>query len=221
MSGLLLADMRSELSEHLGVDTEYSSAWKDLLINRSFWSVTDLYPFRLKETNSSIDTVAGTRRYEIPILSEMIKNVVIEDSDSGQHTPLRRMSLVDYETKYQNNTDALGTPEKYLRYEDDFIIYPTPNDVFTLIIHYLTIFDDLTDANDDPEIPRVWHEIILYGAVWRGFLKLRDFAASREFKAQQAALVNDIQPTEAKEESDSRYSGLSIPEDLLRVDYQG
>lgn len=221
MSGLLLADLSSELQEHLGVSSEYSNAWYYLLINRAFWSISDLYPFRLKETNSTLDTVQGTRRYEMPVPYEALRHIVIEEPVTGQHTPLDRMSLVDYETKYQNDSEAEAFPTKYLRYEDDYILYPTPDDVYTVTVHYWTIFDDLADDNTDPLIPRVWHEVILYASVYRGFLKLQDFNKAREMKAHLASIINDIVPTESKEEIDSRNSRISVPDEWTRVDYKG
>lgn len=224
---LILSVLRTETREHLGVGDEndladdsrsLKDAAVDRLLNRSFWEISDKFPFRLKEATTLVNTVAGTRRYDMPAPYEALRApgiTIEEDSVNGKHNPLERMTKVVYESLYSDDSNTEALPTNYIREADSFILYPTPDDVYELTIAYNTPFDDLSDANDDPSdsVPRVWHEIILFGAVWRGWLRYNNYIAHREFQKQQAMLINSIEPIESKEEVDSSSAGLSIPEE--------
>lgn len=224
---LVLSVLRTETREHLGIGDENSiadgsrslnDAAVDRLINRSFWEISDKFPFRLKEATTLFFTVDGTRRYDMPAPYEALRSpgvTITEDSETGQHNPLERMTKVVYEGLYIDNTDSEALPTNYIREADSIILYPTPDDIYEITVAYWTPFDDLSDANDDPadSVPRVWHEIILFGAVWRGWLRYNNYISSREFKSNQLALINSTTPVESKEEGDSSSSGLSVPEE--------
>ena len=214
---ILLDDLRVELREHLGVDsTDLSDARADLLLNRSYWATRSKFPFREKEKSSTISTVQGTRRYATPTPFEALRFISIEDPDSKQHNTLDRKTRVWYENEYVNEADSEGKPEGYFREEDDYILFPTPDKVYVLTVGYWGIFNSLSDSNTTPEPPQEWHEILLLGGVWRGFLRFQQFAKADNIRAHQLALINSTVPTEAKEEVDSRMAGVDLPEELTR-----
>jgi hypothetical protein len=62
----------------------------------------------------------------------------------------------------------------------------------------------------NPDIPQEWHELILFGGVWRGYIKLGDYNRANAMKNHQVGLIESTVPVEAKEETDSRDVGLSI-----------
>ena len=216
---LTLDDLRAELRAHLGVDsTDLPDASADLLINRSYWEISDKFPFRAKEATSTVSTVVGTRRYAMPAPFEALRFIALED-ENGKHFHLERWVRQHYETQYVNDTDTRGQPTNYFREADDFILYPTPDAVFALTVGFWSIFDDLSDSNTTPELPQVWHEIILDGAIWRGWKRLGNYGKMREIRAGQVALINSTTPVEVKEEFDSRMAGIELPEGLTGVDW--
>lgn len=220
---LILSVLRSEVREHLGLgdetslsDSDRTENWKDAdidrLLNRSFWEISDKFPFRLKEGSITRTLTAGERTYAMPAPYEALTMISIVDLVSGEHTPLDRMSMVDYESQYVDDEDAWGVPSKYVREADNYILWVTPDDVYPLVVKFLTPFDDLSDANDDPNdsMPRVWHEIILYGAIARGFDRQKNPNMGTLFLNRQVRLINSTSPVEAKEEDDSRHAGLDV-----------
>lgn len=213
-----IGDLRTELREHLGMDSsDLPSANADLLVNRSYWALRDKVPFRKTELTNAPTIVIGTRNYAMPSSFDAIRYVTLEHPDTKVHKTLQRTTRFVYENKYTNTTSDRGEPEIYFREKDDMILWPTPDKVYVVEIGYWGIFTDLSDSNTDPEMPQEWHEIILFGAVWRGFLRLKDFNRARAVEAIQVNLINDTTPTEAKEEEDSRLAHVELPEELTQI----
>ena len=219
MSALVLDSLRRQLREHLGivgdsqdeipdVDTPDKTG-ADTFLNRALWEVLDKYKFREKEVIGSFVTASGTSFYQIPSSFEALQGLSVEDLNTGQHIPLERISADVFEQEYVNRTDAQGKPEKYFRNGGGIKLWPTPDNIYTLKIYYWFELSDLSNTSPTPPIPRVWHEIILFGGVSRAFIGvLRDFDSARNARAFQAALIKDISPVEEKEKEDSHRSGL-------------
>jgi hypothetical protein len=215
---LVLADLELELEEHLGLDaTDVGQApWTvdriDLLLNRSFWEIQYKFPFREKELTATFVTVAGTRLYAIPVLFEALRQLSIEDVNDFSHSVLQRTTIYDYEQRFVNDPSGVeqDKPTHYTREGLGIRLLPTPDRVYTVTIKYQTTLADLSTQNNVPVIPQIWHEVILYGAVWRGFMRLGDYARAQAAKAHQRELMAEIQPVEAKEETDTHLGGLDV-----------
>lgn len=209
--GLTVDEFIEELRDHLGLDEDELDEPAALrLLNRSYWDILNRFPLREKEKVADFPTVDGTALYELPISFEALRLVSIEDLNDEQHTPLNRLTRFRYEQLYQNSTDAEGKPTDYLREGSCIRFYPTPDDAYNITIGYWANLDDLISGSSEPDVPREWHEVILYGAIWRGFFKLKDHDAMNKSKMQQIALINNIVPVESKEEGDSHMSGLEV-----------
>lgn len=217
-----LATLRTELREHLGLgdENDVSDSERtldndacDLLLNRSYWNIQNKYPFREKEdTDETVATVEGTESYDLPTDSEAVRKISVLDDDSGQYTPLTRLSRDKFETERNTDSDNYGVPTGYLREGDHFLLQPIPDDAYTIRITRWLTLDEV--ASSGPDIPIEWHEIILMGAVARGFMRLRDYAAMQGAFASQKILIAGIVPVEAKEEEDSSMAGVDLPEEL-------
>lgn len=213
-----ITNLRAKLRRITGEDsTDLSNDDADLLLNQAYWELLDSTPFREKETTSTFSFVDGTRLYQAPSPFEAVQGIAIYDTDDNKHSRLDRMSMAWYEERYDSDTDNKGKPEYYARYGSNFYVWPTPDEAYGGVIYYWTTLTDLSDANDTPEIPQAWHEIILYGAGWRRMVELGDFVRMRELMNVQARQENKLQPVEAKEEVDSRYAGVEVPEELTEI----
>lgn len=212
---IALETLRDELREHLGVDdVELDNDAADLLLNRAYWELLDKFPFREKEVSATFATVDGTILYSMPSPFEALRQLSIENPDTFEHTYLRKWSIREYEENYNSHEDARGYPTNYVREGCAVRLWPTPDDAYTITIKYLTVLADLSDDNDSPGIPQQWHEIILYGALWRGYVRFGDYVRSKATQGMWANMIAGIKPTEAKEEVDTHYSGLQaiLPE---------
>lgn len=215
---LSVEQMEASLRKLLGgVDTsDLTSLAAVLLLNESYWEVLDKFPFREKQVSSTFAFVTGQRLYTAPSPFEAVTKIVLRDpnNDSFQDYVLKRMSLDWYENQYNANTTSVGTPEWYLRYADGFYVYPTPDLDYDGIIYYNTVLSDLSGNSTVPPLPQVWHEIIKYGAAFRGWNELGDLNRATYYRNLQISLMDSTEPTEAKEEEDSPLSGVSVPTEL-------
>lgn len=211
--GMTTDSLISELREHSGLsEDELSPPDALLILNRSYWEVLDKFPFREKEQTANFSTVAGTRNYTVPSPFEALRQLSIQNPSNNEFTPLDRADIYTHEMTRDSDTDARGFPTRYLREKNAIRLYPVPDDVYSISIKYLTVLDDLDNITNvrNPNLPQSWHEIILYGGLWRLYLRLRDFSASNQYKIQQLALINSAVPVEAKEEFDSHTAHLEV-----------
>lgn len=231
---LILADLRTELEEHLGLDDSDlgQAPWTidkiDLLLNRAYWAIAYKTPFREKEISSTFQTVAGTRLYAIPSLFEALRQLSIEDLNDNSHLPLQRTTIYDYEKRYINRVEEEDKPLWYTREGLGIRLLPTPDNVYTITIKYWSSLADLALPSDMPQTPQIWHEIILFGAIFRGFLRMGDYARAQAAKAHYKELWGDIEPVEAKEEVDTHLGGIDVawddpatPSSVFKVDAFG
>lgn len=212
---IALESLRSELREHLGVDeVELDNDACDLLLNRAYWELLDKFPFREKEVSATFDTVDGTLLYSMPSPFEALRQLSIENPDTYEHTYLRKWDEREYEENYNSDEDSRGYPTHYVREGCSVRLWPTPDDAYTITIKYLTVLEDLSDDNTDPGIPQTWHEVILFGALWRGYLRFGDHLRMRSTKDMWNQSLAGLKPTEAKEEADTHYAALQakLPE---------
>lgn len=209
-----ITNLRSELRIHAGLeddDSELSDVEADLLLNRAYWELLDKFPFREKEVSVTFNTVAGTRLYDVPSPFEALRSLSIEDINSLAHSVLKKTNIHEYESKYTNSADQEGKPEFYVREASSIRLLPTPDDIYTLTLKYWTVLADLSNDNPDSCLPQSWDEVILYGALWRLYIRLGDFTRGNQTKAHWVNLVNSLVPTESKEERDTRFDAVSAP----------
>ncbi len=68
-----------------------------------------------------------------------------------------------------------------------------------------------------PDIPQQWHELILMGAIYRGYKRIGDYPRANQALAHWERKVAQVKPVEQKEEADSHFSGLEV----IGRDYYG
>ena len=208
---LSLPTLRAELRKHLGQDEDdLPDDDADLLLNRTYWEILEKFHVRETESSTTFTTVASQREYELPPSFESLRVSSFVDPDSGQHTKLDRISIKEYENIYSDDTDEEGPPTKYFRGNSAIVLWPTPDDVYSIVIHYNTQLDDLSDDNVDPALPKSWQEMVLMGAVWRGFLQVNDYVKAKMASATYSQMVSTAVPVESKEEWDSSTAGVSV-----------
>lgn len=210
---LSITVLRTELREHLGLDEdELDSTAADALLNRSWWEVMDKLDFREKESKTTFDTVIGTPNYDMPMGYDALLMLSISGADETDtlRVQLDRSDQKIYEQEHDEAVTAYAKPTKYHRYNDGIWLAPTPDKVYTINVNYLTTLEDLSNSNATPPIPQSWHEIILYGAVWRGFMRIGDYNRKQAAQQTQIGLINSMSPVSSKEEFDSSLAGLNF-----------
>lgn len=214
--GLSLSEMRTILRRSCGVD-EFDDGFDDPgcdeKLNRSYWNLLDRLNFRENETTIPFALVTGSRKYEVPADFNAFRGVSVFDTD-GQSKPLDRISAKVYDELYNNTaTDERSNalPTKYYREGNAIILWPTPDSDYSAILHYWKTLADLSDVNTTLPFQDSWHEIVLNGGVFRGYIEIGDMDRYAKMRAEVNALIEEQVPTEAKEERDSRYLHVEVP----------
>lgn len=217
--GLSTNQLISELRVYTGVDTnELSDTDALTILNISWWEVMDKFKFREKEscvvmqavTYPTGSTVAGNRDYVLPGDLEATRILAILDPNTQDHNELERMSEKEYEQVYSEDTSLYAMPTHYVRYSNFVRLYPTPDQDYTITLYYWTRLQDLA-ANSDLTIPQSWHEIILFGGVWRVYARIGDLQRKASFQFDQQRLIETSIPVEVKEQYDTSRAGVSVP----------
>lgn len=204
---LNLEHLREDLRIHLGMDTDdLPNHNADRLLNRSFWPLASQLKFSEKDAVTTFNTVAEQNNYSLPIDSDAIQRLLIKDPVTEEWTGLKKFSDETLIAYLEDN--AVGIPESYSRRGDEFILHPTPDDIYEIRVKYQQTLADIQSSG--PGVPQEWHEVILWGAVARGFFLLGDWTRGREAQAQQAVYVQSLQTQEERETTDRSYSGLRI-----------
>jgi len=203
--------MRDELRRSLGVDlTDMPDPQADELLNRSLWELTEKFPFREKEFSVTFPTVVAVNKYTMPSNFESLLDICVLDPNTNEYALIVRATRVTYDNMQSVTPDNQAMPTEYVRDNDAIILYPIPDLAYTIRMRYLKSISDLTDLNSTLGLPRNWHEIVLLGGIWRGFITLGDYERAQASKAHQVSLLQSTVPVEAKEEFDSHISGVEV-----------
>lgn len=206
---LTLQNFRDELREHCGVDSvEWPDPTTDQLLNRSFWEVQDLYEFREEDATVDIAVVAGTSEYTLQADQDSIESVRILDNNSSEWDAIGFEDDRQFTENTSNNTSSRAKPTNYSRRGNKIVFRNVPNASYTIRVHYRKSLGDVLTAGTG--IPKSWDEVVLYGAIWRGFAKLGDWNRKQQAKATQAELTQPKKSTEVKELGDTRMAGVSF-----------
>jgi hypothetical protein len=208
--GLNVTQIDDELKELLGVDDSDATPTQRLLwINRSFWEITAKFDFREKEGTYNLATIDGTDSYTVPVDLEGVQSVAIVGVDGNTMSTLTRETKENFLNTYTSDSSLRQIPEHYYREGNKIVVSPVPNDVYSIVIKYLKTLPDLI-AGGTVVLPQEWHELILFGAAYRGFLVLNDKVSAEFYRNQQANLTATTIPTESKEEKDSRFAAVDV-----------
>jgi hypothetical protein len=217
--GLSTDQLISELRVYTGVDSnELPDADALTILNISWWEVMDKFKFREKEScvvmqavgEPTGSTVAGNRDYILPGDLEASRIVAILNPNDQRHYELERMSEKEYENVYSEDPTLQAIPTNYVRYSNFVRLYPTPDQDYTITLYYWTRLQDLA-SNSNLTIPQSWHEIILFGGVWRVYARIGDLQRKASFQFDQQRLIETSIPVEVKEQYDTSRAGVSVP----------
>lgn len=229
-SGISVVDLVSEFIDMVGIDTSIQSEWTDnnnekimRYLNRSYWEILNQYNFKINDSAAAFTLNSGSNNIALLSLMTPINTTVIDaiigvsyvDPITKQSYKLKNITRDDYQLMLNVAPGNVGAPEYYY-YEvpGQLQVLPVADKDYTIQVWYTLQLMDLTQSgsytyNNLIKIPREWHELILYGAVHRALLGLRDYEGAAFIKNMQTSMTNDKVPEIAKENVDNRFSGLS------------
>lgn len=177
-------DLQNEVLIRLGDDSSSTRDKAKTWINLTIRDIASRHTFHWKRGTGTITTVANTATYEqasdveeitvIKRLSPEWKLAYIDHQRLDELDP--SPSTSDNATHYTIRT-ATGNDRNLV-----VTLYPTPSAVKTYTITYNKRITDLVNPNDFPLVPDKFQEVIIEGAVWRGYIVFDD---GRERKQKQ------------------------------------
>ncbi len=220
-----LTVLRTELRVHLGLASDDETGLPDddadLLLNRAFWELLNKFNFREEECSVEFTVDQAEDFISLPTLFESIRSLSRLDSVSNQWIPLDRIGLRQFEEKSNDDSDNQGEPIEYFREGVGIRLLSSsgggPDTTYTLRIKYRVTLADLATGNTTLVIPDVWHELVMYGGLWRAWHRKKDYISAREIRKHQVGLISSTVPVEAKEETDSSLAGVSLPSELTDI----
>jgi len=208
---IALSTLRTEVREALAMDiTDLPNATVDLLLNRTYWELLEKFHIRETESSTTLTTNQGQREYLLPPDFESLRISAIIDPETSQHHKLSMFSVKEYEVLQNDDVDYESRPTNYFRANESLILWPTPDAIYTVILHYRQTLADLSDTNTSASLPKSWQELLVFGAIFRGWLRVNDYDRANSMKAHYIAMINSMVPQESKEESDTSTAGLQL-----------
>ncbi len=122
------------------------------------------------ETTGSAATVDGTAYVSVP--SDCLQ--IMEVFDETNDTRLSWLAHPEYVSREdRGDTTAEGKPTHWIRSGERIYLYPTPDDAYTLTVHYRKRPTELSSASDVTDLGKEWDSIVLeyahgIGRNWTG-----------------------------------------------------
>lgn len=202
-----LDTMRLTLRSKIGSpnETDVPNSTLDRICNAAYREIASKYPFNEVRCIKSFNTAVGTDRYDVP----QDLAVLYRLWDDTNKRKLRKKGVRFLATQRPNSQP--GKPLYYVRVRDYIQLVPTPSDVFTLNIYYLTDIGDMVADDDEPVLPLAWHDGIVLKARHIYYDERGDIGKAIYAKGEWKDWVAD-KPSEIDlEKDDLDDSGVVIP----------
>lgn len=197
-----LSIMRDTLRSKVGSPstTDVSEGTLTRIINAAYREIVSKYPFNETRCIKSFSTVADTSRYTLPTDLAVLFRVW----DATNQIKLTKRG-VRYLASVPKGTPS-GQPRSYVRTKDFIQILPTPSEIITVQIFYLTETGDLIADIDTPVLPLAWHDGIILKARHTFYDERGDIGKAIYSKSEWKDWVSD-KPSEIDQEKDDLEDG--------------
>jgi hypothetical protein len=188
-------------------ETDLPDVDADRLLNRSWWAMAAQLRFSEKDATYSFQTSAGVNNYPLPVDSDGVQRVILQDVGETEWEPLVKINDWNMFSLSANLTDT-DKPTHYSRRDSSFVLYPTPDQEYEVQVKYLRTLADIESSG--PDAPQEWHEVVLWGALSRGFFARGDWNRGNLAQNQQAIYLQSLDTQEDREQEDKVYSGVRV-----------
>lgn len=192
-----LSTMRDTLRTKIGSPStsDVSEATLTRILNASYREIGAKYPFNETRCIKSFSTVVGTNRYTLPTDLAVLFRVW----DATNNIKLRKRGVRFLAT--MPNQMPAGQPRDYIRAKDWIQLSPSPSEIISVQIFYLTEIQDMVDDTDTPVLPLAWHDGIVLKARHTFYDERGDVGKAIYSKSEWKDWVAD-KPSEIDQEKD-------------------
>lgn len=209
---LTLDLLREDLRTHLGMDSnDLDDTDADRLLNRSWWAVSAQLRFKERESVTLMGLAAGEDLVTLPSFMDAIQRIVIipsSEADDGEYTPVEKIADWNMLELQNTNAELRGKPTVYSLRQQNIVFSPVADIDYTIRVKHLRTLSNI--ASSGPGVPREWHEVILWGAISRGFFARGDWNRGTASQNQQLAYMAGLDTQETKSQEDRVYSGFRV-----------
>lgn len=180
MSSFTITNLRTELRVHLGnLDaTDLPNTDADLLLNRAKWKLEEELDLPQNELHTTFNTIAGTASYAQIFPIDAVIRLALNDTEQEKLVPINIISEDYYNENYKTNAEFQGKPESYFMRGENIILYPTPDDIYSIEITRREILNDVSDSITTLSMSKALQSILLLIATYYGYIRYRDFNAA-------------------------------------------
>ena len=191
-------------------DLEAPTDWAGRFVNKAyltlctknrFWTLKKNFDFPELETTATANTVDGTAYITTPTDAYILRHLHNNTDD----VPMRPIGYLDYANKTDRaDTSAEGAPTQWLRSGTKLYLYPTPDAVYVIGIHYRKRPTLLTAGTDVTVLGVEWDEPIVMLAEYQLHLHFHDYEKATKTKEEWLDLVAGIMGAYDKPQEDAR-----------------
>lgn len=180
-------------------------------INHSYWELQDKVDLREKEAEYSFATTPGTASYSLASLIsdyDFIFHVTGKSPDENEWFEILPTEYQNLKNSLSEETYARGLPERYSRWNANLILFPVPDEAYSITLLYKKALGDVGIAG--PDIPEAWHEYVFLGALYRFFRELGEYTRAAAIRTERDALTLTVSTNREKERVDQKQYGVKI-----------
>lgn len=172
-------ELTNEVLSHQFSPSQYTTYTQGKL-NQALGYVAAQTDFRELLDTESYTTSNGVASYALPADFSRLYNVEIVDP-AGAVLPLGIETLLGYDTKAPSQT---GQPQVYVIDGQNLKLWPVPDAAYTVRVRHYRRPATLVNANDVPEIPGVYHHLLVSYALWHCYERENDYQSAQYHKAR-------------------------------------
>jgi hypothetical protein len=146
-----------------------------------YWGDTELYALisaraqvlaailgLIEDTDTATTTVASTQAYDWPSDASAVVKVLYDG------TALKQTTFEAWELEKSSGTTPEGTPERYLNWNRQVILIPTPDAAETLTFYYEPYHPWITTSAGTITVPAELHAVIMDGCLGDMYAKIQN-----------------------------------------------
>jgi hypothetical protein len=158
---MTLSNIRDKVKRRVD-DSDIDTSFLNDVINEVYYEIlNDSRTFwKFMEGTTTFSTVAGTSDYVKATIGSDIDEIYDIFTDQGQLKSMNKREFDQF--NYQNNVS--GIPTRYIEWNGNITLYPTPSDVRQVTVRYYKDAVELTTDAQEPLIPRKFQDILVIGA---------------------------------------------------------
>ncbi len=162
--GQLVTDVRNKLD-----DSNFDSTLIKEFVNDAQRYIVNKHYFKFMEGTYSAPLTIDTFSYDLPSDVETVETFRFTDPDGQEHDLTDHyLTFIEFDNLFPDPAgDDNGVPRHWTIREGNFLVYPKPDQAFTLNIRYKKIPTALSGDSDVPQIPERYKEMLVLGALVR------------------------------------------------------